>query len=168
MLETTELTETGKTAYGKWSLVKVGNRWITSDGRWHDTLLATFLLRRFAHNSDLWTEVGELAQVAFGQNCEHNRRKVRARLSGLQGHLLQEGRYLLVTEDRSKPGSKVKVRWRVKLYNHDSMIDRLAVRSWIDKMVSTQELQGEKIALAESICKTRSLGIPSPQTASEV
>jgi hypothetical protein len=135
----------------RFSLQKLGKRWLTSDGRWHDNLMGAYLIRKFASNPDAWTEIGELAQVAFGQNSDMNRRKVRGRLASLQNYLLDTGKFLLVTEDANKPGSKIMVRWRVKIYNHNSMIERLAIDKWITKMVGTAELYGEKLAKARAL-----------------
>jgi hypothetical protein len=134
----------------KFRLVKVGNRWVTSDGRWHDNLMAAYLLRKYAANPDAWTEVGELT-LAFGHNSDANRRKVRARLASLQAYLLDTNKYVLVTEDATKPGSKIKIRWRVKIYNHNSMIERMTIDRWLNKMAATAELQGEKLAKARDI-----------------
>lgn len=158
-------TETGLNTIpgNKWDLIKVGNRWMTSDGRWHDDLIAKHLLRKYDANPDAWTEIGDLARTAFGQNSDHNRRKVRERLPGLINHLLVERSFLLVTEDKRKPGTNIKVRWRVKIFNPDSMIDRLAIAGWIEKMVHTQELVGNKIADARAIAAAAATERPATE-----
>jgi hypothetical protein len=150
-VDTTTALDAFEPEGSRFSLLKLGKRWLTSDGRWHDNLLGAYLIRKFAANPDAWTEIGELAQVAFGQNNDANRRKVRGRLAGLQNYLLETGKFLLVTEDSNKPGSQIKVRWRVKIYNHNSMIERLTIDTWISKMEATAELQGSKLSKARAL-----------------
>jgi hypothetical protein len=132
-------------------LTKVGNKFVTSDLRWHDRLIAKFLLSRFALNPDKWTPIGELAQVAYGRNEEGNREKVRRNIPNLIDHLMDMHQLLLVSEDEFKPGTKIKRRGKVKVYNANSVLDNLAVNNWIKKMTATNELRGEKIQRAMQI-----------------
>jgi hypothetical protein len=132
-------------------LVKVGNKFVTSDLRWHDRLIAKFLLSRFALNPDKWTPIGELARTAYGRNEEDNRDKVRRNIPSLIDYLMDMHQLLLVSEDEFKPGTKIRRRGKVKIYNQNSILDKIAIGGWIDKMTSTNELRGDKISRAKAI-----------------
>jgi hypothetical protein len=59
-------TPTPRRAYSKPTLVTIGNRQVTSSGRWNNACMAQYLM--LEENRLRWVGIGELAKTAWGQN----------------------------------------------------------------------------------------------------
>lgn len=84
------------------TLVTLGKKIVTSDGRFHVDLLADYTIER---GRDRWIPVGEAASVCFFANTPRSKEKIRKRLSRLAAELKARG-FLLIAE----PGDDGKVK----------------------------------------------------------
>lgn len=73
------------------TLVQAGERYVTSDGRFHADLVATYVLER----REQWVKIADLAKIFGGGNTKEGHRKVRKNMSIVFGVLLGHGDFLL-------------------------------------------------------------------------
>lgn len=65
-------------------LMQVGNRYLSSDSRWHPSLAVEYVL---ANARGRWLPVGELARTFFGASIPTTKKKIRRRLPSLFSRL---------------------------------------------------------------------------------
>lgn len=117
-------------------LIQVGNRYLSSDGRFHYSLAATYLL---SNARSRMVAVGELAKVFYGANIPINKRRIRRRLPEVFKMLLLERRELLVIDADATTGRAL----AVKIYDPRSELDRQTIRPKLERMERRKELSNE-------------------------
>ena len=133
------------------TLVALGNRYVSSDGRWHHSLMADHLL---LHGRDKWWTVGELAKIGYGANTIGTKCLVRARLPGLFNELLSRG-FLLV---REFDGQRVAA---VKIYDPTSEHERQSMALKLSSMRARKELSERRFEQAiQLLSQTEEAGEP--------
>jgi len=91
-----ELVLTAPEALGrhrsKPTLVQMGNRLVSSDGRFHPALAAEYLL---GHARKQWAKVADLSKVFCGANTIDGKRRVRRNMFHVFTALLNKGEFLV-------------------------------------------------------------------------
>jgi hypothetical protein len=87
------MTDTGLTKQrARPELITIGNRQMSSSGRWNDSLQADYLM---LNGSNKWVGIGELAKLAWHQNTKTTKEKARRYLWRLSTYLLiQKGQLI--------------------------------------------------------------------------
>ena len=114
------------------SLMQMGNRYLSSDAKWHPSLAVEYVL---GHARARWLPVGELARTFFGANIPTTKKKVRRRIPALFGRLLDQN-FLLVTEVDGQSNRVL----AVKLYDPRSDEDRQGLRAKLERMRQRKEV----------------------------
>lgn len=131
---------TALTKHPKPTLMKMGTRWITSDGRWHANLAADYVL---GHGGlTRWIPLGELARVFFGSGTPSNKDRVRYRMHQMFTALLGKG-LLLVVEYGERNAAQA-----CKLYDATSKIERDYVHARLKRMAKMKTLKAEQFERA--------------------
>src|SRR5215471_20343081 len=133
------------------SLVLLGDRYISSDGRWHTELAGDYMQ---ANGRKKPVSVGELAKVFHAANTTKNKKKVRKRVAELFRHLLQHGELMVrqVSELASSPYAAVQA---VKIYDPASPADQDNIRHTIEWMRARHELTRDAFNQAEELLKLK-------------
>jgi hypothetical protein len=121
-------------------LTKLGERIVTSDGRWHPDLVAEYI--RDQGGRKRWIKVGELARVFFDGNTQSNRHRVRRRLHKVWQVLLDRDE-LLVVEIHQREGAQA-----CKLYDPRSVEERQVIDARIARMNKHRFLKAEQLEKA--------------------
>lgn len=140
----TEVNERPKPA-----LVRVGARAVSSDGRWHHSLEADYVLE---HGLKRWITVAELART-LGLATPSTKKRVRKNLAGLFKELLSRG-FLLVREPCGN-GQRVE---RVKIFSPKDETESQAIAVKIDDLRRRKETAEETWARAEGVFQATSQG----------
>jgi hypothetical protein len=128
------------------SLVTVGNRMVSSDGRFHPDLAANYVTERgHAH----WVHVTELAKI-FSTNTNDGRKRVRRNLSAVFTKVLDAGNFL-VYETAGKRGQIQ----AVKLLDPQSEIERAHALPQLERMRQRRELTVAKYQKALAVIQDR-------------
>jgi len=109
------------------SLVKLGNRYLTSDGYYHKDLCADYLL---ANGRDKWIGVAQLSKVMCGSPTIDGKRKVRKNMFAVFAHLLLHHSEFLVYE-LSGPQRRIHA---VKLLDVKAEADKQAAKLQVERM----------------------------------
>jgi len=117
------------------TLVQVGTRWVTSDGRFHPDLAAKYVLD---HARVQWVSVATLAKVFGGGNTKEGKRKVRRNMSMVFTLLLNHGEFLLYDV-----ASKGRIE-AVKLLDAKSDHERRAAVPQLDRMKQRHQITVDK------------------------
>jgi len=117
------------------TLEKVGNRFISSDGRFHPDLCGDYLLGKARNN---WVGVSELSKVFCGAPTIDGKKRVRKSLFRTFTYLLSRGEFLVYeTASNGRVNS-------VKLLNVCSEAERQAAIPQIERMKQRRQLTAEK------------------------
>ncbi len=111
------MENSSKALRAKPELITVGDRQVSSTGRWNDNLMMDYIE---ANGKERWIGLGELAKVAWGMNSITTKARARQYLSRVWKALLIERGLILVVEYEG-PHNRARA---VKIYNHDSEQDR--------------------------------------------
>ena len=115
------------------TLVQIGDRWLTSDGRWHPQLAADYVL---AHGGlTRWIPVGELARVFFGSGSPSNKARIRFRMHTVLRMLLAKG-FLLVVEYGPRAAAQA-----CKIYDPKSQTERQYIKARLERMAKLKSLK---------------------------
>ena len=144
--------------YSKPTLVTIGNRQVTSSGRWNNACMAQYLM--LEENRLRWVGIGELAKTAWGQNTLSTKDKARRYVFRLFNYLLVEEGRLLVVKFAEEGHHRIK---EVKLYDPGSQDDRLKMQARLDRMVKTKDISERRYRQAiEILCP---VPLPPPDEA---
>ena len=130
------------------SLVKLGDRYLSSDGRFHPNLAADYLL---ANGRQGWVKVADLSKVFCGANTIDGKRRVRKNLFSVFTYLLLKHDEFLVYET---VGSNRRTN-AVKLLDVTSEQERQAARPQLDRMRQGLEKAGVKYENAVRVIETK-------------
>jgi hypothetical protein len=78
------------------TLISVGNKQVTSHGRWNDDLITSFVL---THGYSRWIEIKELARVAYHGGQPSNQDRVRGKMHRLFKTALSRNVMLVIEYD---------------------------------------------------------------------
>jgi len=126
-------------APSKPSLVLVGSRYISSDGRWHSDLLANYVSDHGRHK---WLPVGELSRVVTGGNTITGKKRVRKNTAALFNEHLKRGDFLLY---HSGPNGRTDA---VKLLDITSEAERQQAIPQLERMKQRRQLSSDKYETA--------------------
>lgn len=143
-----QLSKAATTA--KPTLATVGNHTFIANGRWNYAFVADHICEQGPLK---WISVGQLAKIACGGNNIPNKRKVRARLSGLFNVLLDR-RLFLAIEYSGKHNSAT----AVKVADLNSEQDRQKVEVKLNRMRQRREMTEEVYERAMRLLRGASNG----------
>jgi len=128
------------------SLVTVGNRMVSSDGRFHPDLAANYVTER-GHQH--WVQVTELAKI-FSTNTNDGRKRVRRSLSAVFSAILDAGHFLVY--ETTAPRGRIQA---VKLLNPASDEERAHALPQLERMRQRRELTVAKYQKALAVIQDR-------------
>jgi hypothetical protein len=131
------------TERAKPALITIGDKQMISTGRWNDGLMADYVSE---NGLVKWIQIGELAKVACGSNTIPNKKRVRARLSGLFMELRNRGMFLAVEYNGEHNSATA-----VKIADIASEQDRQNVRARLERMWKRKELTSEQYEKSENL-----------------
>jgi hypothetical protein len=129
------------------TLVQIGNRTLTSDGRFHADLCAEFCLVNARKN---WVKVADLSKVFCGRNCLDGKKTVRKNLFRVFTQLLAHGEFLVY--ETVGPRGRINA---VKLLDVCSEQERQAARPQIERMRRNHQLSTEKYEKAIQVIELK-------------
>jgi len=136
-------------------LMTVGNRQISSNGHWNNTLMADYIM---LHGQSRWIPMGALGKVAWGQNTPTTKQRARKNLSRLWAYILLNHGRLMVTA-YAPPYNSAQA---VKMYDATSQQERQALQHKLSKMFNRQELSAERYELALALLQRPPIPMSSP------
>jgi hypothetical protein len=128
------------------NLISVGNRIVSSDGRWHPNLVVEYLCEHGGRTRQITT--GELARVFFSGNTPMNRRSVRRRMHKVFHEGLSRG-LLIVSDIDSRLGLQA-----CKLYDPRSSEERQYLDDRLNRMRRAGQLKEEQLDLVLTLRAT--------------
>lgn len=137
-------------------LVQVGNRYLSSDSKWHPELASDYVL---ANGRGRWLPVAELARTFFGANIPTTKKKVRRRLPPLIARLIDRRNVLLIQEEDAKTRRVT----AVKVFDPRSEQDRQGLMYRVERMRQRKELTAaryDKVLLIVAIEETAAASLP--------
>jgi hypothetical protein len=128
------------------SLVKVGNRLVTSDGRFHPILCATYLLKE----GKKWQPVASLAKIFANGNTLDGKKRLRKNMFRVFQHVLKCGEFLVY--ETVGPHNRINA---VKLLDICSEQERQAAVPQLDRMKRRHQLSTEAYQLAIDVLERK-------------
>jgi len=138
--------ETIRHQRSKPTLVQIGNRMVSSDGRFHPWLAADYLL---VNARKQWLKVADLSKVFCGAVTIEGKRRVRKNMCRVFTCLLNHGEFLVyetVTNGRINA---------VKLLDVQSEQERQAARPQLERMKQRHQLTTAKYEKALQVIELR-------------
>lgn len=117
------------------TLIPIGNRMVSSDGRFHASLAADYLLTQARKQ---WVKVADLAKVFCGANTIDGKRRVRKNMFRVFESLLNHGEFLVY---ETATNGRINA---VKLLDVKSDAERQAVHPQLTRMKQRNLLTGVK------------------------
>ncbi len=130
------------------TLVSVGNKQVSSSGRWNDALMAQYVME---HGRKKWLDIRELARVAYLSASPANQTRVRQCLHKLFTHLMKQHAEILAVEYNGKNRSAS----AVKLYDGKTEAERQAATIKLDRMKLRGEIAAEQYTQALELLKAQ-------------
>lgn len=137
-----------QTRRSKPSLIHVGGRYLSSDGRFHPTLAASYIEERA---EEKWISIGDLSRVFTAANTIPGKRRVRKSMSRVFAELLKRGRFLLYNT-----GPKGRIE-SVKLLDFSSEEDRQTALPQLDRMKRRHQLSEARYEVALCLIRCQDL-----------
>lgn len=117
------------------SLIKVGSRYISSDGRFHSDLAADYIM---ANARQKFVNIGEIARVFTGANTIPGKKRARKNMAAVFYRLLSRGEFLLY-----HTGTNGRIDM-VKLLDVKSEMERQQALPQLERMKQRRQLSNEK------------------------
>ena len=126
---------------------QLGNRIVSSDGHFHSSLAADYILDHGGKERQIPT--GELARVFFGGNTPSNKKRIRQRLYLVFNEFLGRG-FLLVIDIDPRKGAQ-----SCKLYDPRSTEERQSLHARLERMQKLRMMKtaqyNKAVELAQSL-----------------
>lgn len=124
------------------TLVQIGKRMVTSDGRYHVSLVADYLLSRGRKE---WILVAELAKIFCGAATIDGKKRVRKNMFHVFTALLNRGEFLVY---ETLPNGRINA---VKLFDAKSEQERQAADHQAERMRQRHQLSTAKYDHARQV-----------------
>lgn len=121
------------------SLVEVRGRLVSSDGRFHPTLAASYIEERATGK---WIQVGELSRVFTAANTIPGKKRVRRNMFRVFAELLKRGHFLLYEK-----GVNGRIE-AVKLMDFESDVEKQMAIPQLEKMKLRHQLSEDRYQTA--------------------
>ncbi len=128
------------------TLVQIGTRTMTSDGRFHADLASDYLLTNARKN---WIKVADLSKVFCGANTIDGKRRVRKNMFSVFTRLLNHNEFLVYETVKS---GRINA---VKLLDISSEQERQAARPQLERMKQRHQLTTAKYEKALHVIELR-------------
>lgn len=128
------------------TLIQIGNRMVTSDGRFHPDLAADYLQGQARTR---WVPIPELAKIFCGGTTVDDKRRMRKSMFRVFATLLNRGEFLVY---ETLSSGRINA---VKLLDVKSELERQAARPQLERMKQRRQVTTEKYEMALQVLEFR-------------
>jgi hypothetical protein len=140
--------DTLKPQRSKPTLIQLGNRMVSSDGRFHSLLAADYLLSNGRHE---WVKVADLSRMFCGANTIDGKRRIRKNMSHVFMHLLNQGEFLVY---ETATNGRINA---VKILDMKSDQERQSAGPQLERMKRSHQLTNAKYEKALKVIELQAI-----------